>query len=294
MVSEVGVETMLPSAYPMGMVVARIGSAVGDATASGDPYPDALFRAVTGAAEFIPTEKARIVEGDPATYFTHESILADLDADGYLCRNGQRGVWLWAGEWVVKFPKHPIAGFEIVITTAHTAEHPCDLFEAVHVPLPGEVVQTVILPVGQDGQVLVWQAGGWVAAPAPNGGGGTVDLSEYARTAQLAPVATSGQYADLTGAPDLSGHVLTSQLATVATSGRYADLTGQPDLDGYARTAQLAAVATTGQYSDLTGKPDLSRFATLEDLTATSLNTVAAVTDIPAGAPAGSWWVITG
>jgi len=91
---------------------------------------------------------------------------------------------------------------------------------------------------------------------------------------ELAAVAFSGSYADLTGAPDL---------ATVATTGAYSDLTGSPtlgtaaaqntgyfDLAGAAATAQsnaetyaaglvsaLATVASTGAYSDLAGKPTI-------------------------------------
>lgn len=53
----------------------------------------------------------------------------------------------------------------------------------------------------------------------------------------LAPVATSGSYNDLTNKPNL---------ATVATSGSYNDLTNKPD---------LKTVATTGNYNDLINKP---------------------------------------
>jgi len=48
----------------------------------------------------------------------------------------------------------------------------------------------------------------------------------YAKSADLAPVALSGKYSDLTDAPSL---------AKVATSGLYADLSGGPDLSGYAK-----------------------------------------------------------
>lgn len=65
-----------------------------------------------------------------------------------------------------------------------------------------------------------------------------------ANTADLATVATSGLYSDLTGTPSL---------ATVATTGAYSDLTGKPS---------LAAVATSGAYSDLTGTPNLATVAT--------------------------------
>ena len=47
------------------------------------------------------------------------------------------------------------------------------------------------------------------------------DLAPYAKTCDLAAVATSGKYCDLTGTPSL---------ATVATSGKYCDLTGTPTI----------------------------------------------------------------
>ena len=65
-----------------------------------------------------------------------------------------------------------------------------------------------------------------------------------AASADLATVATTGAYSDLTGTPTL---------ATVATSGAYNDLTGRPS---------LAAVATTGSYNDLDNKPNLATVAT--------------------------------
>lgn len=72
---------------------------------------------------------------------------------------------------------------------------------------------------------------------------------------KLAPVASSGQYGDLTGVPDLKGLASTASLANVAFTGKYVDLSGAPDLSGYAKTAALATVATSGKYSDLSGKP---------------------------------------
>lgn len=92
------------------------------------------------------------------------------------------------------------------------------------------------------------------------------DLAAKANTSSLAPVATSGVYADLTGKPsiptlpisesnvtnltsDLAAKANSSSLATVATSGAYADLSGKPS---------LATVATSGAYPDLTSKPTLA------------------------------------
>ena len=72
----------------------------------------------------------------------------------------------------------------------------------------------------------------------------------------LATVATSGSYNDLTDTPDL---------ATVATSGSYDDLTNTPDLaivatsgsyDDLTNTPNLAVIATSGSYNDLLNKPE--------------------------------------
>lgn len=76
-----------------------------------------------------------------------------------------------------------------------------------------------------------------------NGNKSLADIGAVA-SADLATVATSGLYSDLSGTPSL---------ATVATSGAYSDLSGKPS---------LATVATTGAYSDLTGKPSLATVAT--------------------------------
>ncbi len=80
-------------------------------------------------------------------------------------------------------------------------------------------------------------------------------LADYAKTADLSTVATSGKYADLSGAPDLTVYAKLAALAAVATSGAYADLEGTPNLDAYAKTAALAKVAATGKYADVAGGP---------------------------------------
>ncbi|MGI4942491.1 MAG: hypothetical protein ACRYHQ_18315 [Janthinobacterium lividum] len=88
-----------------------------------------------------------------------------------------------------------------------------------------------------------------------------------AQAATLAPVATSGNWADLAGRP---------ALAPVATTGAYSDLTGRPAIPvmpsvgtaagtvaagndprivGAAQVTSLATVATSGSYNDLAGKP---------------------------------------
>ena len=106
------------------------------------------------------------------------------------------------------------------------------------------------------------------------------NYSDLSGTPNLAPVATSGSYGDLTGTPtlapvatsgnygDLNG---TPNLAPVATSGNYSDLSGTPNLAPVATsgnysdlsgTPTLAPVATSGSYGDLTGTPTLAPVAT--------------------------------
>ena len=95
----------------------------------------------------------------------------------------------------------------------------------------------------------------------------------------LATVATTGAYSDLSGTPSPFDP---STLATVATSGAYSDLSGTPTLGTAAATASadyataaqgtlaasatqpgdLATVATSGAYSDLSGTPTLATVAT--------------------------------
>lgn len=71
-----------------------------------------------------------------------------------------------------------------------------------------------------------------------------VEAKGYAVANDLATVATSGSYSDLSNTPNL---------ATVATSGSYGDLSNTPN---------LATVATSGNYSDLNGTPNLATVAT--------------------------------
>jgi subtilisin-like proprotein convertase family protein len=103
-------------------------------------------------------------------------------------------------------------------------------------------------------------------------------LADYAKTASLSKSATSGNYADLTGAPDLSVYAKLALLAKVASSGNYADLTGVPDLTAYAKVSSLAKIAGTGAYADLLGTPTLAKVATsgaYADLSGAPTTTVA-------------------
>lgn len=90
-------------------------------------------------------------------------------------------------------------------------------------------------------------------------------LNGKADTADLATVAFTGDYEDLTGTPSLSTVAVTGDyddlldkptLSTVASTGDYDDLLNKPS---------LATVATTGDYDDLTDKPNLATVATTGD-----------------------------
>lgn len=106
--------------------------------------------------------------------------------------------------------------------------------------------------------------------------------SGLAYAANLATVATTGSYNNLTDKPTIptktsqlqndSNFVTSSSLATVATSGSYDDLTDKPTIPAAQVNADwnsnsgvseilnkpdLAAVATSGSYDDLTDKPTI-------------------------------------
>lgn len=98
----------------------------------------------------------------------------------------------------------------------------------------------------------------------------TAALGDKADTSDLSAVATSGDYADLSGAPEL---------ATVATSGDYSDLSGAPELATVATsgdysdlsgTPTLATVATSGSYTDLSDKPTIPAAVTVDDALSSS------------------------
>lgn len=104
-------------------------------------------------------------------------------------------------------------------------------------------------------------------------------LAAKADVSSLASVATSGEYADLIGAPSL---------ATVATSGAYSDLSGAPS---------LASVATSGAYSDLSGAPSLAAVATsgaYSDLSGTPTLGTAAALNVPSTGDAATGEVVKG
>ena len=95
-------------------------------------------------------------------------------------------------------------------------------------------------------------------------------LSGKANSADLAEVATTGAYSDLSGTPDLTVYATTSAMNTAleakADSADLADYATTQAMNtalaAKANSADLAEVATTGAYSDLSGTPDLTVYAT--------------------------------
>ena len=109
----------------------------------------------------------------------------------------------------------------------------------------------------------------------------------YAMAADMASIATSGSFADLSDVPEDAdthltedevdaycednGYAMASDMASIATSGSFADLSDVPeDADthltedevdaytadnGYAMASDLASVASSGSYDDLSGVP---------------------------------------
>jgi len=80
------------------------------------------------------------------------------------------------------------------------------------------------------------------------------DLSVYAQSANLATVATSGDYADLTNKPTIPAAQVQSNWNESDNTSK-AFILNKPDLSVYAQSANLATVATTGDYDDLQNKP---------------------------------------
>ena len=113
----------------------------------------------------------------------------------------------------------------------------------------------------------------------------------------LATVATTGAYSDLSGTPDLSGYATTSAMNT-ALAGKQDTISDLSTIRSGAsagatavQPGDLATVATTGAYSDLSGTPDLSGYATTSAMNtalAGKQDTISDLATIRSGAAAGA------
>lgn len=82
----------------------------------------------------------------------------------------------------------------------------------------------------------------------------TADVNFIKNKPNLATVATSGSYNDLSNKPVIPSAQVQSDYAETDNS-KVTFITNKPDLTVFAKTADLAAVATSGKYTDLTDKP---------------------------------------
>lgn len=133
---------------------------------------------------------------------------------------------------------------------------------------------------------------------------GSDGTSTYVEADDLAAVATSGSYSDLTGTPTIptktsdltndgsdgtSTYVEADDLATVATTGSYNDLSNQPTIPAaqvnsdwnsssgvseILNKPSLATVATSGSYNDLSDKPTIPAAQVQSNWTQTSTTAV--------------------
>jgi len=134
-----------------------------------------------------------------------------------------------------------------------------------------------------------------VVATDPNDGTKTYaisvddpDLSDYVKFTDLATVATSGSYTDLSNKPNL---------ATVAITGSYNDLYDKPTLPGQVQAnwtendiaassyiqnkPNLATVATSGSYNDLSDKPTIPAAQVQSDWSETDTSSPAFIANKP-------------
>lgn len=179
--------------WKTGYITARVMQAVGDMTNQYDPYPDLV--PATGQIKFMPKTREVVVPSQPSIRVSTEMITAVLDDEGYLSRNGMRGLWLYEGMWHVDASSVGANDFDIYVTDKFTEEKPLDLWSYLEVEQPENVtVYNLQVPLGgASGQALVMGTDGRLAwgNPVPNGGGGSgkdVDLSAYSTTQQIAAV----------------------------------------------------------------------------------------------------------
>lgn len=122
--------------------------------------------------------------------------------------------------------RQEIINLENSLANVATSGNYADLLGRI-IPVPKTDAMTSAVGVDADGQL--WAAGG--------GGGGTSGVSSV-----------NGMTGDVELSAEDVGAIPTGSLADVATSGNYADLSGKPT---------FAKVATSGAYSDLSGKPTI-------------------------------------
>ena len=172
LVNETPVTTL---GWKVGLVSGRVLRAVADIGPGDDALPDVL--PAKGDIVFTPKILESVIPGSPSVRVRSETITASLDSEGYISRNFNRGVWLWAGTWTVNATSVGAGTFEILVTEKHDKDHPLDLWSYSAVPpAPGVTQYTLTLPAGGvAGQVLALGDDGQLKWADTSTGGGTGD-----------------------------------------------------------------------------------------------------------------------
>nr|MCR4779628.1 hypothetical protein [Ruminiclostridium sp.] len=92
----------------------------------------------------------------------------------------------------------------------------------------------------------------------------TTALGGKANTADLAAVATSGSYNDLSDKPAIPAGVIVDSTLSSVSENPVQNKVITAALGGKANTADLAAVATSGSYNDLSNKPTIPAAVTVD------------------------------
>ena len=95
-------------------------------------------------------------------------------------------------------------------------------------------------------------------------------LEDLVEASDLADVATSGSYADLSNKPSIP-----SKTSDLTNDSGF--LTQHQDISGKANSADLAAVATSGSYNDLSNKPTIPTVDQTYDASSTNAQSGVAV-----------------
>ena len=120
-------QMMPPEIARYGYVKARVIRTIGDTTDDADEYPDAV--GATGTIVFTPLVQRRRTS-DYEAFVLHEPVTCTLDSGGVMHGpSGAVGVWLLAGDYLVKVVTAPAGwdDFTITVTVEHTVAAPLNL-----------------------------------------------------------------------------------------------------------------------------------------------------------------------
>lgn len=258
----------LPDEVQYGFVYGKTLLAIGDTAEDEDRFPDGV--AAKGVVRFTPKVTILRTETDPATIIKqriecriHQGKDDSVDPDpakvGLLVDTaGHVGtVALIVGQYTVSYQLEggsAVPSFDIDVTAAHTSEAPLDL--ALAAPLvPSPSVKFVVNEqVYLDALAARDEAVAAAEAAAP-------DLTPYAKTADLAVVATTGAYGDLTGKPSIPSQP--SDIgARPAGDVPWGEVSGKPD--AYPPSAHSHTIADVdGLQSALDDKQPVGDYATV-------------------------------